>query len=301
MTGPHDIPPGAIAERIADEQFVHALLLHIHDADGAARREARLQRAMRTIQTTATAPRDQRRRMPVVLRRGSWAAAAGILLIVGVYMFTSSTTPAMASINAIIDALNRPGDRTYRVRVTPPDGLNRPGLDGATLYLRDGQQFLLARIDPKGGELFDGFDGQESWRVRAGELVESQDGPGAGRIPLPQIMADVPFTDLRRTLERIHGDYSIERPDGGPLRPAEKPLMHIRANRNSPAVKGPPTIEIWADPQTGLPRRIVFREAKFQGSQRPRLLELELATEANLPEDWFSPSAHVQNVAEGRP
>ncbi len=207
----------------------------------------------------------------------------------------------MASINAMIDALNRPGDRTYRVRVTPRDGLNRPGLDGATLYLRDGQQFLLARIDPRGGELFDGFDGQESWRVRAGEVVESQDGPGAGRIPLPQIMAEVPFTDLRRTLERIHGDYSIERPDGGPLRPAEKPLMHIRAKRNSPAVKGPPTIEIWADPQTGLPRRIVFREAKFQGSQRPRLLELELTTEANLPEDWFSPSAHVQNVAEGRP
>jgi len=301
MTGPHEIPPEVVADRIADEQLVHALLVHIHDADGATRRDARLQRAMQAIRTIATAPGDRRRRMPVVLRRGSWAAAAGILLIFGVYMFTSSTTPAMASINAIIDALNRAGDRTYHVRVTPPDGFHRPGLDGATLHLRDGRQFLLVRVNPKGGELFDGFDGQQSWRVRAGELVESQDGPGAGRIPLPRIIADVPFTHLRRTLERIRGDYSIERLDRGPLIPGEEPLTHIRAHRISPNVKGPPTIEIWADSETGLPRRIVFHEAKFQGSQRPRLLELELTSEADLPEDWFSPSAHVQNAAEGRP
>ncbi|MBU0638651.1 MAG: hypothetical protein KKB50_07290 [Planctomycetes bacterium] len=257
---------------------------------------------MRTIQTTATAPRDdQRRRMPVVLRRGSWAAAAGILLIVGVYMFTSSTTPAMASINAIIDALGRPGDRTYHVAVAHADGHGRPGLDRAILYSRDGQQFLLVRIDPKGGELFDGFDGQRSWRVRAGVLVEAQDGPGASRIPMPEIMTNVPFADLLQTLQRIRADYTIERTDQAPLQPGGESLTHVRARRNSRSVKGPPTIEIWADSETGLPHHIVFHRAKFQGSQRPRRLELELTASANLPEDWFSPSVHVTNAAERRP
>ncbi len=81
------------------------------------------------------------------------------------FAFTSHATPALASLDDVLGALGRPGDRTFHIRVEPPtrERDSRPGMDGATLYFRDGQQFLLSRIDPKGGEALDGYDGRQSW------------------------------------------------------------------------------------------------------------------------------------------
>ena len=66
----------------------------------------------------------------------------------------------------------------------PPPRVPRPGLNNATLYLRDANQYLLVRDDPKGGIIFDGYDGRQSWRVKDGALAEAREGPGAGGIPM---------------------------------------------------------------------------------------------------------------------
>jgi len=174
-----------------------------------------------------------------------------------------------------------------------PSGMPRPGLNDATLYLRDGTAYVLVRHDPNGGMIFDGFDGQQSWRIRKGLVVETRQGLGAGGIPMPPMMADVPVADLHQTLERIRVDYTLKQlnqaalPSGGAL------LRHVVVHRNSHEVKGPETIEIWADPTTAMPQRIIFDDAKLQGNPAPCRLTFDLVSETPLSLDWFSPGPHA--------
>ena len=182
-----------------------------------------------------------------------------------------------------------------------PHSCTPAGLDHATLYLRNGTQYLLVRPDPKGGWLFDGFDGHQSWRISGGALAETKEGLGAGGLGMPQNMTATLFSDLQPTLERIRVDYTVERLDQSPLPTGGGPLRHLVAHRNSHDVKGPVIIEIWADSKTGMPHRIVFDQAKFQGSTQPRRLTFDLISEAPLPADWFTPAVHVVDKMRGGP
>jgi len=316
-------PRSAGTGQQADERLIHALLLHLHDDQAVEHRERRVQRAMQAIRelvmpqspnvlTPAPARPSRTLRFPVWARRSVWAAAAAVLIAVGVWMFTYSPAPAMASLNDILSALGRPGDRTYRIHMEDlpapperrdpedhlPEMVPKPGLDNATLYLRDGHQYLLVRNDPKGGVVFDGYDGQQSWRIRAGVLAETKEGLGAGGIPMPPIMADVPFSDLHQTLERIRVDYTVEQLDQSPLPSGSEVMRHVRVRRNSREVKGPETIEIWADPKTAMPKRIVFDRAKVQGNLQPCRLTFDLVNEEALSPNWFSPTPHIAGATD---
>lgn len=300
--GDHDhTPPAEGSGQQAEQRLVHALLLHMNDPMASEHREQRVKRAMAALRDVTNAiPEDTHRvehthRFPAWARRWVWAAAATVLITAGIYMLTGSPTPAMASLNDILTALSRPGDRTYRIQVEPLDSTVQPrvGLHGATLHLRDGRLYLLVRADPNGGTLFDGYDGRQSWRIRRGKVVEQKDGLGAGGLGMPQNMSDTLFTDLQPTLDRIRVDYTIEKLDQAPLSPDSQPLRHVLARRNSRDVKGPVTIEIWADLKTGMPQRIVFDQGKFQGSTQPRRLTFELINETPLSPDWFSPMPHT--------
>ena len=318
MDRTEDNPDASGAGREADQRLIHALLLHLHDDQAAENREQRVQRAMQAIRETAalqtpsaSAPAvvrpERTHRLPGWFRRGAWAAAATVLLAIGLWVFTYAPKPAMASLNDIISALGHPGDRTYRIRMEdlpeppqreprndpPPEAVPKPGLDGATLYLRDGQQYLLVRKDPNGGSIFDGYDGRQSWRVRAGVLAETKEGLGAGGIPMPAIMADVPFSDLHRTLEQIKTDYTVEQLDQAPLPSGGEVLRHVLVRRNSREVRGPETIELWADPKTAIPQRIVFDRAKVQGNREPCRLTFDLVSQELLFPNWFTPAPHI--------
>jgi len=300
---PHN-PRAEDVGRQTDDRLVHALLLHIHDPQAGEHHHQRVDRVMQSIGGSEQEPSQSasgatRRaihqlQFPVWVRRGAWAAAAMILLALGIFTINYSSSAALASLDEIVKSLGRPGDRTFRIRAEPPaaDPPDRPGLDQSTLYLRDGNQYVLVRSDPKGGEALDGYDGRQSWRIRAGVLVETKDGRGAGGIPMPQVMADVPFVDLQQTLERIRADYVIEQCDQASLQSGRELLRHILARRKSHDVKGPETVEIWANSQTGMPRRIVFSEAQSQGSPQPRRLTIDLASQAPLPVNWFTHGAH---------
>ncbi len=303
--------------RQADDRLVNALLLHVYNPQAIAQREHRVGRLIRAIQEPAMTPAIDATasvgsaarglRFPAWAVRGAWAAAAMVLIAAGIFALTYSPTPALASLDDILGALGRPGDRAYRIQMEdlptppgrrppedrPPEMTPKPGLNDATLYLRDGRQYLLVRSDPKGGELFDGYDGRQSWRIRDGALAETKEGLGAGGIPMPPIMADIPFSDLHRTLERVLVDYAVEQFDQSSLPSGGEVLRHVRVRRNSHEVKGPETIEIWADSKTALPKRIVFDRAKLQGNRRPCRLTFSLASDAALPADWFAPQVHV--------
>lgn len=282
------------AEQQATDRVVHALLLHINDDDAV--RQQRVARVMESIAIGESLPNSEGRRLRISnwRRPGALAAAASVLIGFAILIFISSPTPVMASLSDILISLSRPGDRTFRIRVEPPapDSVSpRPGLNNATLYLRNSNQYVLTRNSSR-GDAFDGFDGNQSWRVRHGSLVEEKEGLGAGRIPMPQSMSDVSFADLQSELAQMNAGYVIDRFDKAPVPGQANSLAHVLAHRKSQEVKGPQTIEIWADPKTGVPQRIVFDKAKFQGSADPRRLTFELVSENPLSSDWFKPSAH---------
>jgi len=274
-------PELTAARQQADERLIHALLLHTHDAQAALDREQRVTQVVQAI------------RAPVGPVRAS--AAALVVIALGYLVLTASQTPALASLNDILGALARPGDRALHIQVEPlvAELPPRHGLNGATLYLRNGREYLLVRRDPNGGELFDGYDGHQSWRIRAGVVVETKEGLGAGGLALPQVMSGVLFVDLPQALERIRVDYTVERLDQIPLPAGGALWRHVLARRHSHAVKGPETIEIWAHPTTGMPRRIVFDQGKFQGSTQPRRLTFDLVSEEAQPANWFGPGPHA--------
>lgn len=321
-----DRPQSTDAGRQADERLIHSLLVHMHDEQATQHREQRVQHAMRAVRrqeeatamvvpsvTAETAHRPRRLRLWAA--RGAWAAAAMILIAVGILLVTSSSTPAMAALNNMISALGRPGDRTYHIDMEdmpepsagrPPEEnwparIPRPGLSDAKLYLRDGRQYVLVRHDPNGGLIYDGYDGQLSWRVRRGALAETKEGLGAGGIPMPPMMADVPFCDLQQTLARIRVDYTAEQLDQAALSPGDPELRHVRVRRHSRWVKGPETIDIWTDPKTDMPKRIVFDRAKLQGNPEPCRLTLDLVSEEPLSADWFSYTPHVTGSSQEEP
>jgi len=295
----------------ADDRVLHALMVHLHNPQAATQREQRLTRVLQALHQSAAPtlrimphlppPTGRTLRFPHWARRSAWVVAAMLLIAVSIFALVFSPKPALASLNDILTALNRPGDHAFQISVDPPDPdfLTPAGLDHATLYLRDGTQYLLVRPDAKGGALFDGYDGAQSWRISGGRLAETRQGPGAGGLGMPQNMVDTLFSDLRPTLERIRTDYTVERLDQLPLPTGGDPLRHLVARRNSHDVKGPVVIEIWADSKTGMPHRIEFHDAKFQGSTQPRRLTFDLISETPLPADWFTPAVHVVDKMRG--
>lgn len=305
-------------ERAADERLVDALLRHTYDDEAAGRREQRVQGVLRAIRREAQLspsrterPEADRLRILRPRRLGAWAAAALVLVAIGLWALTFGSAPAMASVSDIVDSLTRPGDRTYHIRMVdlpaPPEGhppedrqprqVPKPGLDRATLHLRDGRQYLLVREDPNGGVIYDGFDGRRSWRVKDGTVAEMREGLGAGGIPIPPLMADIPFTDLHRTLTRILVDYEVEHLGQASLRGDGDMLRYVKVRRSSRDVKGPETIEIWADPdpEGALPRRIHFDDAMLPGNPGPCRLSFDLHSEDSLPPSWFTPAPHLSS------
>lgn len=306
-------------DREADERLIHSLLLHIHDNQAASHSKQRVQQVMQTIRHSAqqdTSPLSSAtgRVAACRLRFPNWArhyaqVAALILIGIGLWFFNYNPTPAMASLDDILNSLGLPGDRTYSISMKDlsdllwqqrPENENwlasipKPGLDNSTLYLRDGYQYLLVRQNPnKNGLIYDGYDGKQSWRVTDGRVAEIKEGLGAGGIPMPPIMADVPFCDLHQTLKRIHMDYTVEHFGQASLHIDTELLRYTRVRRNSRDVKGPETIEIWANPESGIPQCIIFDDAKIPGNQHPCRLTFELISEKPLLLDWFTPVPHV--------
>jgi hypothetical protein len=101
---------------------------------------------------------------------------------------------------------------------------------------------------------------------------------------------------------RIRADYPVEQFGPAPLPSGGEALRHVRVRRNSREVKGPETIEIWADSRTAMPKRIVFDRAKLQGNRQPCRLAFDLASEETLSPNWFSPASHIaEGTREDRP
>ena len=306
--------------RAADVQLLHAMLIGLaeNSEDGRQRRVDKLMQSIRADKKKVAEgqmPRSQKPRHYVgpAIR---WGTAA--LIIIGITILLTSLPPnkAMATIDQMISAIENAGDRTYSVvvrdqrtgrreRVGSRSAVERRGrqeravLDGAKLYLRGKGQYVLYRYTPSGQTVVNGSNGQTNWLIRPRREVLVSNDPKAFRIPMPVDLADLLTLDFGDTLQRIRERYRIKYLGTVPVeQDKDVSWAYLHATRPNRRFKGPRVIRIWAHPDTGLLRRIEFADIRLQDDPEPKKLIFDLVDQRQLPNDWFTHSAHHPADAE---
>jgi outer membrane lipoprotein-sorting protein len=306
--------------RAADLQLLHAMLTGLaeNSEDGKQRRVNKLMQSIRADKETiagerATRPRKPRRYVGPAVRLGTAA-----MIIIGITILLTSLPPnkAMATIDQMISAIEKAGDRTYSVVVRDQrtgrrdrgrggSAVERRGrqeravLDGATLYLRGRGRYVLCRYTPSGQTVVNGSNGQTNWLIRPRREVLVSDNPQAFKIPMPADLADLLTLDFSDTLQQIRELYRIKYLGTVPVEQDEDTSWaYLHATRQNHRSKGPRVIRIWAHPDTGLLRRIEFADIRLQGDAEPKKLILDLIDQKQLPDDWFTHSSHHPADAE---
>jgi len=305
--------------RTAELQLVHSLLLQLSDHNQLAK-EHQIQKLMEHIENDNKKPTGKQKTIPATLHRFARPliryGIAAVLIIAITFMITHSpTNTATAAIDQIIIAIDKAGDRTYSIiiegkrDVPPPQPDRHPErkkrpperaeLDGATLYLRGNNQFVLYRKSPSDKTVINGSDGQTRWMIRPDKPVMVSNDPRAFGIPMPEELAAILSLDFKATLQQIRDHYEVKYLDNVADNPdPDSPWSYLDARKVSREFPGPKNIEIWAHPQTGLLQRIKFADIRLQGRPELNNLIIDLTNHSPLPEDWFTRQAHHSPDAE---
>ena len=300
--------------RAADIQLLHALLTGLAEKSETTR-QRRVDKLMQSIGADtgkvvgeqAKSPRKSRWYVGSAIR---WGTAA--MIIIGITIVLTSLPPnkAMATIDQMISAIENAGDRTYSIivrdqktgrreqtgAISQVDRRNRQEravLDGAKLYLRGRDKYVLYRYTLSGRTVVNGSDGQTNWLIRPRREVLVSNDQQAFRIPMPEDLADLLTLDFGHTLLRIRERYRIKYLGTVPVEQGrDASWAYLHATLQKRRFRGPRVIRIWAHPDTGLLRRIEFADIQLQGDAEPKKLILDLVDQKELPNDWFTHSAH---------
>ncbi|HEX8911699.1 MAG TPA: hypothetical protein VF796_05020, partial [Humisphaera sp.] len=220
------------------------------------------------------------------------AALAGVAAVVLVAAYLSRPAPAdaAAELNRLIDAPADARDRVYVVRSLDPNPAPPPGrqppVDGATLYVRRPDRYVLVRRFPDGRAYATGCDGEHGWSAPPDGAVRVSGDPMRFRGPLPGNQHGIPFVDLRSDLVSLREAYALTSlgTDGSGRR-------GVRADKRSPEHRGPRRVDLWYDPATLVIHRMVF-EGLPKARGGPDAVAVELTDTRDLGPDFFKHDAH---------
>jgi outer membrane lipoprotein-sorting protein len=298
-------------QQIAGLQLVHSLLLQLADRDEAAK-ERRIQNLMHKIDNDNQILQKLFHITKPLVRYG--IAALLIISFVILFMKMPANT-AMASIEKMAVALDHAGDRTYSITVENSGKDNNssteqlreqseePGeravLNGATLYLRGSDKFVLFRQTPSGRTVINGSDGQTRWLIRPDRPVLVSNDPQAFRIPMPPELEAILSLDFKATLQHIRNNYKIKILEEVTDDKAQhNSRTYLDASKTSKDFPGPKNIEIWSDTKTGLLLRIEFADIHLESDSSPKRLIIDLINQTKQPDEWFTRQAHQEADAE---
>jgi len=304
----------------ADVQLVHAMLMGIAE-DKKDARQSRVNKLMQSIRADGFKQAGEKPSSPQVPRRYvgpviRWSTAALIIISVTVLLTSLPSNKAMATIDQMIAAVENAGDRTYSIvvrdqktgqRERQSGGFNverrnrqeRAGFDGATVYLRGRDRYVLYRYTPSGQTVINGGNGQTNWLIRPGRPVLVSNDPQAFRIPMPEDLAGLLTLDFGETLRQIREQYKIKYLGTVPVdQDQQTSWTYLHATQQEHEFEKPRVIRIWAHPDTGLLRRIEFADIHLQDSPGPKKMIIDLRDEKPLPKDWFTHTAHHAEDAE---
>jgi len=116
---------------------------------------------------------------------------------------------------------------------------------------------------------------------------------------MPEDLANLLTLDFSDTLQQIREHYRIKYLGTVPVDQDQgTSWTYLHARQQKRKFKGPRIIRIWAHPDTGLLRRIEFADIHLQDNPEPKKLILDLMDQKQLPENWFTHTAHHSEDTE---
>jgi hypothetical protein len=302
----HDLLKKWLNESRANaQQFAEAVLLH-------DRLRGEHQALMAVADSVGTVARELA--TPPSPRFLTFSAAASVLLVAAAVLLViwigvgGTPVSAAAELKRIIAANAQLIDRTYQITMEEPALMDRnakrnpasdsrppkPPIDGATLYVRNGNQFVLIRQTAEGFPFITGSNGRSSWAVRSeGPVRVSADLTRFNR-DLPGHEHSMPLISITDGLDRLRAAYDID------VLPVEDgDAAEVKGNgeqsRLMVAVKkrgfrGPRRVEITYFVNSGLIRQLRFVEMPY-GPER-LTLRLTLVEDRPLGETFFDHESH---------
>lgn len=288
--------PSEDRRRLADQFWLHALLLQVLSPREAAAREARIDRVMTAIRhetATTTVPAS------AATARRSWIAtlvSLAAMIVLGVVFLAPQAGPktALAAVEQSLRAAAEDVDRQYRLALTRANGAT---LAPIILTVRGARRFVWEQPVPL-GTLRVGSNGEEYWMVPVvGPVIVAAEGSLIERL-LSEKQLSTPILTLTTALEWLRDRYDLEllaEEDLAQAADASRTVrcVHLRGRlRNGGDGLQPKEIEIWSDRDSGVVQRmtLAWPAATRFGLERA---EIRLqATPSNLPENWYDHAAH---------
>ena len=284
-----------VAGRLARAVLVHDRLIDLLRGEASA--------SAATIEAESSVP------PPAIHRSRAFRLAlplgmAAVLAVGSLLLLRPAPANASASASAALERLVRASaaatDRQYAIRVVdhgpggvpdpvPADvGGRKPGVDGATLFVRGADKFVFVRTFADGTAFINGCDGTIGWSVPPTGHVHLSEDRRRFRRGIPGERDDLPFLSLAEGLAGFRRGYAlslVEAPEaGGRLR--------LEAVRTDSRHRGPAraTIDFPAGDDAAA-ERIELAGLAPDGSG-PDGVVLELVERAPLPADFFDHAHH---------
>jgi hypothetical protein len=260
------------------------------------------------ISVAATSPTA----LSTATSRRSWVFAALIttaaVLVIGFVLHEGGgVSPASAAgiaLDRIIEAAQQQIDRVYRIRITDygPGGPRpqaaadrrgiKPNVDGAELYVRGADQFVLIRRFADGSPFITGSDGEIGWAVPPTGHVHLSRDVRRFRRAVPGERDAIPFLDLEASLEELRRDYDLELVERNAGATGAEGWSRLDARKHPHVRGGAEYVQIWFD-AAGTAHRIAM-QGLLQGEPdgRPQAVKLELMMNREVPPDFFHHDAH---------
>lgn len=238
---------------------------------------------------------------------GAWITTAAVLMIGFVLHHGGAVSPASAAgiaLERIIEAAQQQVDRVYRIRITDygPGGPQpqvaadrggiKPNVDGAELYVRGVDQFVLIRRFADGSPFVTGSDGDIGWAVPPTGRVHLSHDVRRFRRAVPGERDAIPFLDLEASLKELRRDYDLELIEGDASAIDANGWSRLDARKRSHVRGGAEHVQIWFD-AAGTAHRIALRglpQGEPDGS--PRAVELDLQKNRGTSPNFFHHDSH---------
>jgi hypothetical protein len=291
--------------RQADVQMLESLLRHSMRREPEAR-EARIQGVLQRLdEQTAACTEDNRSSTVQVRKKASrvrrWlslAVAATLLLAVGLWWQASSSRQALAVVRQSLQWAAETPTRKYGVTAV----VHLPVLGRtervAELYVDRAQRFTIRRpLVLLPGEVWIGGNEQEKWIVPPQGPILVGDEQMLQNWIAHSSDFPTPYLNLTTLLQLMSQRYDLEMlPDTHAALPDQRDQM-VRCRRVRGVLRdatwGPPTtIDLWADCDTGIVRRLILDWQLQPGQFGRSKVSIELVGREELPPDWFEHSAH---------
>jgi len=285
----------AVAGRLARAALVHDRLIDL------LRGEASVSAAPLEAESAEPPPAIHRSR---AFRLALPLGLAAVLAVGSLLLLRPAPANASASASAALESLVRASaattDRQYAIRVVdhgpggvpdpvPADvGGRKPGVDGATLFVRGADRFVFIRTFADGTAFINGCDGTIGWSVPPTGHVHLSEDPRRFRRGIPGERDDLPFLSLADGLAGFRKGYALSLVDT----PDAEGRLRLEAVRTDPRHRGPAraTIDFHADDDTGA-ERIELAGLSGDGPG-PESVVLELVDRAELPAEFFDHAHH---------